>query len=111
MTALSLLDWRERIDVLAAPASLQARFTAWLDANPRVYGEVVRLAREWRAVHPGRPCGIARIFELLRWDMEMRAHDGVAALNNDYRAPMARLVMQREPDLAGVFETRARRSA
>jgi hypothetical protein len=27
-------------------------------------------------------------------------------LNNDYRAPYARLIMRREPDLDGLFETR-----
>jgi hypothetical protein len=90
--------------------SIQSRFDAWLEANPRVYGEVVRLAREWRAIH-GRDSrvGIATLWEHLRWSTAISTKGDDFKLNNDFRAPMARLVMRRELDLAGVFETRERR--
>lgn len=102
MTALSLLEWRPTTGI--AP---DAQFRAWLAENPRVYGEVVRLAREWRAVHgPSSKVGIATLWETLRWQSSIRTTGDEFKLNNTWRAPMARLVMAREPDLAGVFETR-----
>jgi hypothetical protein len=105
VTALSLLDWRPTIK-----GSLTVGFADWLAENPRVYGEVVRMAREWRAIH-GRTArvGIATLWEALRWQSSLYTRGDEFKLNNSYRAPMARLVMQREPDLIGVFETRERR--
>ena len=92
-----------------SPRSSESRFRAWLDANPRVYGEVVRLAREWRAIHgPTSRVGIATLWEHLRWSSGIATTGDDFKLNNTWRAPMARLVMAREPDLAGVFETRGR---
>jgi hypothetical protein len=91
--------------------SIEQRFALWYRENPRVYGEVVRLAREWRAIHgPAARVGIATLWEHLRWSTAISTRGDDFKLNNDYRAPMARLVMEREPDLAGVFETRERRS-
>jgi hypothetical protein len=98
----SLLDWH-------APR-LVSDFEKWNEANPRVYHEVVRLAREWRAVHgPNSQVGIATLWEALRWQASFRTPGDDWKLNNTYRAPMARLVMAREVDLAGVFETRGRK--
>ena len=127
MTALSLLEWRpparcgaghilnecdcrkNYFDLLDRVYRADARFGAGLDANPRVYGEVVRLAREWRAIHgPTSRVGIATLWEHLRWSSGIATTGDDFKLNNTWRAPMARLVMAREPDLAGVFETRGR---
>ena len=50
------------------------------------------------------------IFERIRWEKDAGG-DGVTSfkLNNNYKAEYARLIMTREPDLEGFFETRALR--
>jgi hypothetical protein len=89
---------------------ITARFTEFHHRNPGVYSAIVRLARQRRDA--GWPTGsIAQIFEILRWEADLLivSDDGLK-LNNDFRAPYARLVMATEPDLAGFFHTRAQRS-
>lgn len=89
--------------------SLEARFAAYHEANPQVYRELVKLAR--RGVERGRKrLGISQLFEVLRWNTMMTTDDPDGfKLNNDYRAGYARLIMEREADLAGVFEMRRSR--
>lgn len=85
---------------------LNARFAEYHAANPHVYEQLVKLAR--RATGAGaKRLGIAQLFEVLRWRtmLATRDPDGFK-LNNDYRAPYARMMMEREEDLAGVFELR-----
>lgn len=77
--------------------------------NPHVYETLVRLARRWRSRNPGRRCGIGMLYEVARWTLELRTEGEPVALNNNYRAFYARLLMDTEPDLEGVFETRRQR--
>lgn len=87
--------------------SIATRFAEFHVANPHVYAELVMLAR--RARRTGNPkLGIAQLFEVLRWRRMLATSDAHSdfKLNNVYRAPYARMIMAREPDLAGCFETR-----
>lgn len=79
-------------------------------SHPDVYDELVRLARE--ALHAGRDrIGIGMLFEVLRWNRMLRRDDAEAfKLNNSYRSRYSRLIMAREADLDGMFETRELRS-
>lgn len=78
-------------------------------ANPDVYETLVRLARRWRTRHPEQPCGIGMLYEVARWTIAFRTVGEPLKLNNNYRAFYARLIMEREPDLAGLFHTRRQR--
>lgn len=80
------------------------RFEVWLEQNPGIYAEVVRRARRVKAA--GGRVGMKAIFESIRWDVTVRTIGDEWKLNNTYAAPMARLVMERESDLEGFFETR-----
>lgn len=82
--------------------SLQERFDTWLADNPHVFAEVVRVARHFRDA--GDRVSINRVFEELR-ERLVTVGDRYR-LNQDWRAPMARLVMDRCPDLDGYFATR-----
>ncbi len=76
--------------------------------HPEIYVQLVRLARSWKA-NGSQKLGIATLFEVLRWNSHMNpAKDGGYKLNNNYRALYARLIMNKEPDLAGLFELRER---
>lgn len=78
--------------------------------NPHVYARLVALARRWREARPGSRLGIAVLFERLRWDLAMETTGEPLKLNNNYKSLYARLMMDREPDLDGLFETRRLRA-
>jgi hypothetical protein len=75
--------------------------------NPKVYETLVRLAREWVERTGRHKLGIATLFERARWEIALATTDADFKLNNSYRAYYARLIMLREPDLAGLFDLRA----
>lgn len=82
-----------------------ARFREYHEANPQIYRELRRFALE--AVNAGRRrLSINLLFERLRWFTTVEAQGDAFKCNNTYRAHYARLLMQQEPSLAGVFETR-----
>ena len=86
---------------------IEVAFWQFHAANPHVYARLVKLARELVARGHGK-IGIGMLFEVLRWHHAMTTvgdADGFK-LNNNYRAMYARLIMEREADLAGSFEIR-----
>lgn len=81
-------------------------FERYHEDNPKVYRLLVSLARGYKSAGRTR-FGIRRLWELLRWEMivERDAADDFR-LNNNHLAYYSRLIMEREPDLAGFFQTR-----
>ena len=87
---------------------IERDFNDFHAAHPEVYVQLVRLARSWQA-NGSAKLGIATLFEVLRWNSHMNpAKDGGYKLNNNYRALYARLIMNKEPDLKGIFDVRER---
>lgn len=89
--------------------TLQERFLEFHKKNPHVYRTIVKMARQ--AKQRGyQKIGMQMILEVMRWNRMMRtnttAQDGDFKLNNNYGARYARLVMEQEHDLKGIFETR-----
>lgn len=89
--------------------TIQERFDAWLAANPDVYTEIVRLARQAKDAGRNR-CGMKELWEVARWHLKLKTRGDERRLNNDFCAPAVRLIQEREPDLAHLFETRRRRT-
>lgn len=92
--------------------TLQDQFEDFHDLNPWVYSDLVILTRD--LVNRGhRRVGIGMLFEVLRWQRMMSTQDNASGfkLNNNYRSRYARLIMDNEPDLRDVFETRELRTA
>lgn len=89
--------------------TLREQWQTFHAANPAVYDAIVRIARDLRARGFAR-CGIALIFERLRWLHAIATRGDEYRLNHNWRAHYAREVMAREPDLVGFFETRRLRS-
>lgn len=75
------------------------RFERFHQQHPEVYRHIVRRTRDDLAA--GRRPGIRRIWEDTRAELGVR-------MNDHMHAYYARLVMKKEPDLAGVFRTRHR---
>src|SRR5665213_3494817 len=88
-------------------ATIEERAQAFHEANPRVYGELRRLA--FILLNRGhKRFGAKMITEQLRWQWYERTVDVSGyKLNNTYVACYARLLKKNEPELQGVFETRS----
>ncbi len=93
----------------APGATIQERFEAFHRANPWVYFALVKLAQDQR-LH-GRKVGMKMLFEVLRWQwMRKTTSEDEFKLNNDFHSRYARLIMERNPDLAGMFQLRKLKS-
>lgn len=102
---------------LSAPAvtptmTHQERFEAFHAMNPHVLEALRELAMHALDRGHGR-IGIKMLWEVLRWKRMMRTTDPHSEyrLNNNYHSRYARLLMEREPRLAGLFETRKLKTA
>ena len=85
--------------------TIEQAFLVFHRANPHVYDELVALTRQARQSGLTR-IGIGMLFEVLRWNFALRTGGDEFKLNNNHRSYYARLIMLREPDLVGIFETR-----
>lgn len=87
--------------------TIAKKFEEFHAAHPEVYDDLVALCRELRARGYQR-FGIATVYEVARWRSMLRVgpEEGFK-LNNNHRAYYARLIMEQEPDLAGIFSTRS----
>lgn len=87
--------------------SIRERFQEFHSDHPEVYEQLVQLARTW-VRHGGGKLGIATLFERLRWEWQVTGLTDSQGykLNNNYRAHYARIIMDQEPDLVGIFEIR-----
>jgi hypothetical protein len=91
-------------------ASIDEQFADFHAANPEVYDALVGLAREARRVNGRAKIGIGMLFEVLRWHFFLHTADDSFKLNNNYRSRYARKIMEREPDLRDIFDTRGLRT-
>lgn len=96
------------LDLIPPADSIADRFAVFHAEHPEVYVELVRLAREAKAA--GVRVGMKALWERLRWSFTVDRPSGKFKLNNVYTARYARLIMENEPDLRGLFETRRLRS-
>lgn len=93
-----------------ARAPIERDFWEFHLKNPHVYVDLVALARVGRD-RGAQKLGIGQLFEVLRWRRALRTKDWTEfKLNNNYRSYYARLIMEREPDLRGIFATRRLRA-
>lgn len=91
------------------PQSLDERFEAWLAQNGEAYSALRQAALDaYRA--GARRLSIAKLAEELRADFSVATTGSPWRVNNSFRAPLARRIMEDEPSLLGVFELRHRRS-
>lgn len=91
------------------PLTLDERFKAFVEQNPHVIDTLTRLAREARARGMTK-VGVKMLWEIARWEAITSTTGDEWKLNNSFHSRAARLVMEREPDLAGFFETRELKS-
>ena len=93
-----------------ADPKADAVFMAFNACNPHVLDLFIRFAREAKAAGRKR-IGAKMIAERIRWETTVATLDADYKINNNHVSRLARLAMQREPDLAGMFKTRALKRA
>lgn len=92
-------------------ASIDERFQQFHRDNPHVYRELVKLAHKAKRAGHHR-IGIELLFAVCRWERMMVTTDPTGfKLNDHYTSRYARLIMEQEPELAGIFMTRELRAA
>ena len=87
------------------PGTTEERFNAFHARNRHVYDALVAMARKWKAAGHDS-CSMKLLFEVLRWKRGLRTEGDEWTLNNNYTSHYARLIMEREADMADFFETR-----
>lgn len=87
--------------------SIQARFEAFHEANPHVYEVLVTLARQAKVAGKEK-IGIGMLWEVMRWNQFISTDSKKEGykLSNDFRSRYARMIMEQEEDLVGIFNVR-----
>lgn len=91
--------------------SIEDAFNEFHALNPHVYRNLRALALT--AARGGRRrLGIRLLWERLRWEYFMKTSrpEGEFMLNDHYHSRYARMLMDKEPELAGMFEVRELKS-
>ena len=104
------VELTQTVTPAAAGASIPEQFAAFHAANPQVYVALRRLALGLRD-RGFNSYGIAGLFEQLRWTYALQTGGDAYKLNNNFRSHYARLLMDKNPSLAGFFETRRLQAA
>lgn len=93
----------------AVSDQLERQFREFHQANPHVFDRLRQMAHAARR-RGHRRIGMKMLFEVIRWEHMLKTEDPHGfKLNNNYTAFYARLLMQRDPTLDGMFETRGTR--
>lgn len=87
------------------PQSLDERFAAFHRANPQVFAILLGLARRARDRGVTR-LGVKAIWERMRWELQVETSGDSYHLNNNYTSRYARLLVQHDSSLGGLFEMR-----
>lgn len=92
---------------LEAETEMRRNFREFHAKNPQVYKALVRLARQAKERGKNK-IGVELLVNVARWEMWLRTEDDHSdfKINSNYKPFYARLIMEQEPDLGGIFETR-----
>lgn len=88
-------------------ADIQAAHT-WRTKNRPIYFAMLRRAQA--QMDAGQRVAIDELFNWARYSLEFQGDPGDYKLNNNLRAPLARLMIKDYPPLADYMETREARS-
>ena len=101
------LELFPNLPITTISSSIDEQFLQFHEANPHVYRNLVRLAREAKS-QGCKKLGMKFLFERLRWEYILKTKHSASeyAINNNFTSRYARMIMDDCPDLQGFFETR-----
>lgn len=97
---------------LTTESKSEQAFWKFHEANPQIYELLEHYARRWRRANPTAPVGIDLLYARIRWDFAVNTwkvgKDTVNnfKLSNNHKPYYSRLIMEKNPDLKGVFVTK-----
>jgi hypothetical protein len=95
----------EPVFVIAPTTPLEVQFARFHERNPQVFRALVNRAEQM--LSEGKPrIGIAKLFEDVRDDPEIRTRGDAFKLNNNHRAFYARKLIDYDPRFKDVIKTR-----
>lgn len=86
-------------------SKIERAFEDFHAKHPEVYLALVDVTRDLKN-RGHRRLGIGMVYEVVRWQSMVGHIAGPFKLNNSYRSYYSRRIMEREPDLGGIFNTR-----
>lgn len=93
-----------QVDLLGE-TDAERKFNEFHRKNPEVYKELEKLA--YRAYNNGRKkIGMQMLVEVFRWNKMLTTKGDAFKINNNYGSRYARLIMDNNPQLQGLFELR-----
>ena len=90
-----------------AESDSDRRFREFHRDHPEIYRELMQLVRQ-ALLRGQKKIGIKMLWEVMRWNRFLRNEK--YELNKNFHSRYARLIMQKEPGLAGIFDTRELKS-
>ena len=103
------LLFRPIVRIKTKNMSIDESFAAFHRANPHVFRALRQLAMDMKCNGHDK-YSINGLFEVLRWNYAMATTGDDFKRNNNYRAPYARLLMEKVPLLHQFFQVRERRN-
>ena len=85
--------------------TIEQRFLEFHYDNPHVYRELVKLCNIAHR-NDSKKVGIGMLFEVLRWNHGVVTNGEKFKMCNDYRSRYARLIMEHNEHLRGIFNVR-----
>lgn len=96
----------ENMQLLEVETELRKKFNDFHKNNPKVYSELVSLAKQAKARGRAK-IGMRMLYEVVRWNRYLKTTDEDYKMNNDYCAFYARKIVDENPELEGIFELRS----
>lgn len=87
------------------PKDLRHETDAWLKLNPQAWELFQRFALE--KMNQGKKFGIGALTERVRWDCPINTEGDEFKINNNFRAYIARKLLETYPQLGNYLETRS----
>ncbi len=94
-----------QLDIFSPPSAIDAAFWTFHEANGHVYTRLVSMTEQAKRAGLTR-VGMKQLFEVLRWNHALRTSGDPFLLNNSFTSRYVRIIQERRPDLADMFEVR-----
>lgn len=86
---------------------LEGKFLDFHQSHPEIYQSLVANAKMWRRRRgPSAKLGAKMLIEHVRWSLGIKSTIDVPQINNNHTAFYARLIMDNEEELEGIFNLR-----